>query len=80
MKREIHAAGFRDTLEIYHKYDVPMVITENGTTTNGPAIEGENGLELGPSVETQAAMYLVEHLWEIGRAIEDGMDIRGYYH
>ena len=45
----------------------PMVITENGTTTNGPAIEGENGFELGPSAETQAAMYLVEHLWEIGR-------------
>jgi len=80
MKREIKASGFRDTLDIYEKYNVPMVITENGTTTNGPALEGAEGLELGPSVEAQAAMYLVEHFWEVGKAIEDGMDIRGYYH
>lgn len=25
-------------------------------------------------------MFVVEHLWELGRAIEDGVDVRGYYH
>ena len=79
MKREISAAGFRDTLDIYAPYGVPMIITENGTTSNGPAIDTAEGQTLGDNQEAQAAMFLVEHLWEVGKAIEDGMDIRGYY-
>lgn len=79
MKREISAAGFRDTLDIYAAYNVPMIITENGTTSNGPAVDVDGDLKLGPPLEDQAAMFLVEHLWEVGKAIEDGMDIRGYY-
>ena len=84
MGREISAAAFRDTLDRYGRWGLPMIITENGTTTNGrPDVEGlEPGAPL-PALEDQsdqAAMYLLEHLWEIGRAIKAGVDVRGYYH
>ncbi len=76
MGREISAAGFRDTIEIYARHGVPMIITENGTTRNLRPVEGQ------PLAydDAQAAMYVVEHLWELGRAIERGVDVRGYYH
>lgn len=82
MGREISAAGFRETLDIYAKHGVPMLVTENGTTTNlRPDEVGEDGAlpELQFSDE-QAAHYVVEHLWELGRAIDDGLDVRAYYH
>jgi beta-glucosidase len=78
MHREIYAAGFRDTLDIYAKWGLPIWITENGTTTNAPPVDDE-ALSGDPAHE-QAAMYLVEHLVEVGRAIEDGADIRGYFY
>lgn len=82
MGREISAAGFRETLDIYARHGVPIIVTENGTTTNRRPAEFEEGEPL-PDLETddaQAAHYVVEHLWELGRAIEDGLDVRGYYH
>jgi beta-glucosidase len=83
MGREIRASGYRDTLDIYAKWGLPILLTENGTTTNGTPAEGEPEeltAETGPPEPEQAAMYLVEHLWEVGKAIEDGIDIRGYFH
>ena len=79
MHREIRAAGLRDTLEIYAKYDLPMWITECGTTTN-LAPEGEGEEVVFPYRPEQAAMYLVEHLWEVGKALQAGFDIRGFFH
>ncbi|MFH1807825.1 MAG: family 1 glycosylhydrolase [Pseudomonadota bacterium] len=81
MGREIRAAGLRDTLELYAQWKLPIVITENGTTTNLRPVRDDTGtvLEL-PRAPEQAAMYLVEHLWELGRAIDRGIDVRGYYH
>jgi beta-glucosidase/6-phospho-beta-glucosidase/beta-galactosidase len=79
MGREIDAAGFADTLDRYARWGLPIIVTENGTTVNrAPEVED-------PAVplvfdDTQAAMYLVTHLWEVGRAIARGIDIRGYYH
>lgn len=78
MGREISARGFRDTLWLYEQWGVPIVLTENGTTTN--AVPPEEGHEPGAFQPEQAAMYLVEHLWEVGRALEHGVDIRGYFH
>jgi len=84
MGREISAAGFRDTLDRYGQWGVPLIITENGTTTNGrPDVEDLEAGDPLPALSDQspqAAMYLLEHLWEVGRAIEAGVDVRGYYH
>lgn len=85
MGREISAAGFRDTLVRYAKWGLPLIVTENGTTTNArPAgvLSLEPGDPLPPLVtqDDQAGMYVLEHLWEVGKAIADGVDIRGYYH
>jgi beta-glucosidase len=85
MGREISAAGFRETLIRYAQWGLPLVVTENGTTTNARpegAEEFEPGDPLPPLVtqDDQAAMYVLEHLWELGKAIEDGVDVRGYYH
>lgn len=79
MHREIRASGFRDTLEIYGKYGLPMWITECGTTTNLAPV-GSEGEQTFPYRPEQAAMYLVEHMWEVGKAVEDGIDIRGFFH
>ncbi len=98
MGREISAAGFKDTLWLYATWGVPILLTENGTTTNLPPLEvteGDGGVsdggvadsglpegahEPGPFAPEQAAMYLAEHLWEVGNALEAGLDIRGYFH
>jgi beta-glucosidase len=88
MGREISAAGFADTLDRYGKWGLPLIITENGTTSNTRADYPEIGDEPEepppiPAVafdDAQAAMYLVTHLWEVGRALDRGVDIRGYYH
>jgi beta-glucosidase len=81
MGRQISATGFRDTIELYAQWDLPIILTENGTTTNGVPVEDDEGLIIDlPNVPDQAAMYLVEHLWEVAQAIKRGVDIRGYYH
>lgn len=81
MGREIWAGGLRDTLEIYARWGLPLIVTENGTTGNDYPVRDDDGnlLDEAP-VPAQAAMYLVEHLWELGRALERGVDVRGYYH
>lgn len=83
MGREVSAAGFADTLDRYAQWGLPIIITENGTTTNGELVaELEEGDAIPPIVEAQeqAAMYVVEHVYEVGAAIARGIDIRGYYH
>lgn len=84
MGREISASGFRDTLDRYSRWGLPLIVTENGVTTNGrPDVEGlDAGDPLPPLSDEseQSAMYVLEHLWELGRAIDSGVDVRGYYH
>lgn len=83
MGREIFAEGFKDTLDRYAKWGLPLIITENGTTTNAEPTEGVvEGQPLPAPIpnEEQAAMYLLEHVYEVGRAFENGADVRGYYH
>jgi beta-glucosidase len=81
MGREISAAGFADTIDHYAQWNIPILLTENGTTTNGLPVEDDAGTLVDlPRSEAQAAMYLMEHLWEVGRAIARGVDIRAYYH
>lgn len=83
MGREISGAGFADTLDRYGQWGLPLIVTENGTTTNlRPDFEDDDPPPIpAPAFdEDQAAMYLTVHLWEVARAIARGVDVRGYYH
>jgi beta-glucosidase len=62
---EISASGERATIEAYARYGVPMVITENGDPD---------------ADDDQRPQFLIEHLYELGRAVRDGFDVRGYYY
>lgn len=61
--QEINAADFRVVLDRYARYGLPLLITENGTDTRE---------------FDQRGMYLMEHIYELGKAIRDGLPIIGY--
>ncbi len=81
MGREIAASDFAATLDHYATWGLPLIVTENGTTTNHrpPDDYATPDVPFEPD-EDQAAMYLVTHIWEVGRALHRGLDIRGYFH
>lgn len=51
--------------ECWDRYHIPIIVTENGVCDDHD--------ELRPS-------YLVNHLYHLWRAIQDGVDVRGYLH
>ncbi len=51
--------------ETYMRYHMPIYITENGLATRSGRLRGE---------------FIVSHLYWLWRAIQDGMDVRGYLH
>ncbi len=56
----------------YERYGVPIVITENGhQNPDFVMLDGEVH-------DPQRIDYLHRHLLELGRAVEDGVDVRGY--
>jgi beta-glucosidase len=61
----IHADGFREVLEELREYELPIIITENGVADSG---------------ETLRPRFLVEHLYQLGAAIDDGLPVEGYFH
>jgi beta-galactosidase len=80
--REISAKSFRDTLNRYTQWNLPLLVTENGTTRNGRYDRDDLAETELPQVtqdDSQSAMYMVEHMWEVGKAIKDGLDIRGHF-
>jgi len=62
---DIYPAGFRTVLDEVKPYALPIYITENG---------------LADSTDGQRPRFLVEHLYTLQRAIQDGIDVRGYFH
>jgi len=62
---EISAPDFRVALDLYARYGLPLLITENGTDTRE---------------YDQRAMYLMEHVYVLGQAIKDGLPVLGYLH
>jgi beta-glucosidase len=62
---DIHPKGFREVLDEVNVYRLPIVVTENG---------------IADSRDTNRGRFLLEHLYELGRAMADGMDIRGYFY
>lgn len=61
----IYPAGLRQLLEELRPYDLPIQITENGVADATDALRPR---------------FLVEHLYEVAGAIDDGIDVEGYYH
>lgn len=70
---EIDPVGFRTTLrEIYDRYNLPLIITENG-------LGAFDKLEEGDVVNDPYRIdYLRQHIEQIQLAITDGVDVFGY--
>ncbi len=62
---DIHPKGFRVVLDEARVYGLPVVITENG---------------IADSNDRNRGRFLLEHLYELGRAKADGLDVRGYFY
>src|SRR5262249_42914239 len=61
----IYPQGFRMVLDEVAAYGLPIIITENGIADAG---------------EGQRPRFLIEHLYALAKAIDDGLPVRGYYH
>ncbi|MBX3190139.1 MAG: glycoside hydrolase family 1 protein [Labilithrix sp.] len=62
---DIYPEGFRIILDEVKGFGLPIVITENG---------------IADSRDVNRARFLLEHLYELGKAQADGFDIRGYFY
>jgi beta-glucosidase len=62
---DIYPKGLRVVLDEAKVYGKPIVITENG---------------IADAADTNRSRFLLEHLYELGRAKADGIDVRGYFH
>ena len=59
---------------IYERYHLPILITENGVSLSD--MESRDGKVHDPS----RIEYTARYLSEVGRAIDEGIDICGYFH
>ncbi len=62
---EIYPRGIYKVLKELKKYNKPIFITENGVADRS---------------DIHRTKFILEHLKEIHRAIQDGVDVRGYFH
>lgn len=62
---EIYPPGIYLSLLKLKKYGVPVIITENG---------------LADKEDKKRSQFIIDHLIEVHRAIEQGVDVRGYLH
>ena len=69
--------GLRYYLElIYDRYEIPLMVVENGLGAFDELVEGEDG---EPTVHDQYRIdYLREHVRTMEEAIENGVDLIGY--
>jgi beta-glucosidase len=61
----IYPEGFRQVLEELRPYQLPILVTENG---------------IADVADAQRPRFLVDHLYQMGAAIDDGIPIEGYFH
>jgi len=66
---EYYPHGIYRQLSILSKYKVPLYITENGVATKYQETQKDDAYR---------RLYMAEHIAEVGTAITDGMDVRGY--
>lgn len=62
---EIHPTGLTNILKLVSRYNLPIMITENGIADQSDKLRSD---------------FLLCHLKEIALAIKQGIDIRGYYY
>lgn len=62
---DIHPKGFREVLLEAKAFGLPIVVTENG---------------LADANDTNRSRFLLEHLYELGRVMAEGADVRGYFY
>jgi beta-glucosidase len=73
---EVYAQGFTDTLAGFRERygDIPLYVTENGAAFYDPPVAEAEVLEDPLRVD-----YLRKHLAAVHRAIEAGVNLKGYY-
>ncbi len=64
MGYEVYPPGFYNVIKDMAEYGKPLYITENG---------------IADETDAQRPSYLLRHLAQVKRAINDGIDIRGYF-
>jgi len=62
---EIYPKGIYQIIQDLKKYNLPIYITENG---------------LADANDSKRTKFLKEHLFWVKKAIDEGIDIRGYFH
>jgi beta-glucosidase/6-phospho-beta-glucosidase/beta-galactosidase len=62
---DIHPDGLGVVLDELAPYGLPLIITENG---------------LADASDNNRARFLAEHLVQVGKALQRGVDVRGYMH
>ena len=62
---EIYPRGIYLSLLKLKKYGVPIIITENG---------------LADREDRRRSQFIIDHLIQVHRAIEEGVEVRGYLH
>ncbi len=62
---EIYPEGLAQFLHFFRRYDVPILITENGVPTDD---------------DDDRWVFIFMHLWQAARAIADGVKVAGYLH
>ncbi len=62
---DIYPEGFGTVLDELKQYAKPVVVTENG---------------IADARDVNRARFLTEHLYQLGWAIQRGVDVRGYFH
>jgi beta-glucosidase len=62
---EIYPQGIYQVLKNYSKFEVPLFIMENG---------------IADVADAQRARFIIDHLNYVYQAIQDGIDVRGYFY
>jgi beta-glucosidase/6-phospho-beta-glucosidase/beta-galactosidase len=62
---DIYPEGFGTVLDEVKPYALPVVVTENGIADQG---------------DVMRARFIAEHLFQLGWAIQRGVNVRGYFH
>ena len=70
---QVDAVGLRYTLnQIYSRYEIPVMVVENG-------LGAVDKIEPDGSIHDDYRIdYLAQHIQEMGKAIDDGVDLIGY--
>jgi beta-galactosidase len=63
---EVYPQGLYNVLEkLWKRYEIPIYVTENG---------------IADAADRLRSHFIVSHLYQVYRALEKGVDVRGYFH